>query len=134
VKLALLTIGDGSTLWPTPTAMDANSSGAAGYSTASGRHSGTTLVDAAVRKALWATPTARDWKDRTCVSANVPTNSLLGRQVLRTPWDGEGISPAGRTLNPRFSERLMGWPPGWTVCDSPATESFRNRQRVLSCI
>lgn len=33
-------------LWPTPTAGDANSSGAAGYSTASGRHPGTTLTDA----------------------------------------------------------------------------------------
>lgn len=31
---------------PTPTASDAKSSGAAGYSTASGRHSGTTLTDA----------------------------------------------------------------------------------------
>lgn len=31
---------------PSPTAQDANSSGSAGYSTASGRHSGTTLTDA----------------------------------------------------------------------------------------
>jgi hypothetical protein len=31
---------------PTPTAQDAKASGAAGYSTASGRHSGTTLTDA----------------------------------------------------------------------------------------
>jgi hypothetical protein len=44
--------------WPTPTAEDARSSGAAGYSTASGRHSGTTLTDAAG----WATPSARDFK------------------------------------------------------------------------
>ena len=34
--------------WPTPTATDAKASGAAGYSTASGRHSGTTLTDATV--------------------------------------------------------------------------------------
>jgi hypothetical protein len=33
-------------LLPTPTAMDSRSSGAAGYSTESGRHSGTTLTDA----------------------------------------------------------------------------------------
>lgn len=44
--------------WPTPTASDSNSSGAACYSTESGRHSGTTLTDAAVR--LWATPKASD--------------------------------------------------------------------------
>jgi hypothetical protein len=36
---------DGSA-WPTPTAADSSSSGAAGYSTESGRHSGTTLTDA----------------------------------------------------------------------------------------
>lgn len=34
--------------WPTPTATDAKASGAAGYSTASGRHTGTTLTDATV--------------------------------------------------------------------------------------
>lgn len=34
--------------WPTATATDAKASGAAGYSTASGRHSGTTLTDATV--------------------------------------------------------------------------------------
>jgi len=34
--------------WPTPTAQDSIQSGAAGYSTASGRHTGTTLTDATV--------------------------------------------------------------------------------------
>lgn len=42
--------------WPTATRMDGNSSGAAGYSTESGRHAGTTLTDAAVRG--WNTPRA----------------------------------------------------------------------------
>ena len=36
----------GRTVWPTPTRQDAASSGAAGYSTESDRHSGTTLTDA----------------------------------------------------------------------------------------
>lgn len=77
--------------WPTPTQQDGSSSGAAGYSTESGRHSGTTLTDAAraswptpigsdgeggprvndgkrgmmLREVVsgWATPGARDWKD-----------------------------------------------------------------------
>ena len=35
-------------MWPTATATDAKVSGAAGYSTESGRHSGTTLTDATV--------------------------------------------------------------------------------------
>jgi hypothetical protein len=36
-------------LWPTPTGGDAKASGSAGYSTASGRHTGATLTDATVR-------------------------------------------------------------------------------------
>lgn len=44
--------------WPTPTQQDGSSSGAAGYSTESGRHSGTTLTDAA--RATWPTPQSRD--------------------------------------------------------------------------
>ena len=51
----------GSGLWPTATAGDAKQTRAAGYSTASGRHAGTTLTDAA--SGLWASPQARDWKD-----------------------------------------------------------------------
>ena len=42
--------------WPTPTAGDHKASGAADYSTDSGRHSGVTLTDAAVRN--WPTPGA----------------------------------------------------------------------------
>jgi len=44
-------------LWPTPTGSDAKSSGAEGYSTESGRHTGTTLTDAAK---AWPTPRAED--------------------------------------------------------------------------
>jgi hypothetical protein len=71
--------------WPTPTASDAKSSGAAGYPTTATHHSGTTLTDAIVR---WPTPTARDWKDGggiAVTSGKVPTNGLLGRAVFKTP-------------------------------------------------
>jgi hypothetical protein len=44
--------------WPTPTRQDAASSGAANYSTESGRHTGTTLTDAA--RASWPTPCQQD--------------------------------------------------------------------------
>jgi hypothetical protein len=47
-------------LWPTATRQDAAQSGAASYSTESGRHSGTTLTDAAA--GLGASPLARDWR------------------------------------------------------------------------
>lgn len=73
-------------LWPTATATDAKASGAAGYSTAGGRHAGVTLTDAAVRGLL------------------APT----------TPMDGSSTSVAGRALNPPFVEMLLGWPLGST--------------------
>lgn len=44
----------GSSFWPTSTTTDAKASGAVGYSTESGRHSGTTVTDAAVRQ-NWST-------------------------------------------------------------------------------
>lgn len=47
----LLTSGSGCSSWPTPTVGDSKRSGAAGYSTESGRHSGITLTDQADRLA-----------------------------------------------------------------------------------
>jgi len=78
--------------WPTHTAGDSKASGAAGYSTDSGRHSGTTLTDATVRLPEWR-----------------------GHQAPTTPQDGASSS-AKVGLNPRFVEMLMGLPPGWTDC------------------
>lgn len=67
------------------------------------------------------------------MTENVPTNGLLGRQVLRasglqdqtTSKDGAKSSKSGRTLNPRFVEWLMGWPIGWTDFGSAETASSR---------
>jgi hypothetical protein len=93
--------------WPTPTSKDHAQSGAAGYSTASGRHSGTTLTDATARD--WPTATQRDWKDGACRDANVPTNGLLGRAVPRTTGSRHA------RLNPAWVEVLMGYPVGWVA-------------------
>lgn len=89
-------------MWPTAT--DAKASGAAGYSTESGRHSGVTLTDAACR-------------------------GLLAPQ---TPKVGVSTSTAGLVLNPRFVEALMGWPPGWTRFDSWETAPSRIKSRSVS--
>jgi hypothetical protein len=134
---------------PTPTASDAKASGAAGYSTSSGRHSGTTLTDAVVR---WPTPTARHWKDGS-YNANVPINGLLGRAVWQTPsaadadgghrrrggtrsdellLSGQAQHADGVTtgsLNPTWVEWLMGFPLGWTDCEHLATRSSRKSSK-----
>lgn len=74
----------------------------------------------------WMTPTGRDYKGGAMdPGAPTPTNSVLGRQVLRcgpqgrmTEMSGPESSPDGPTsprprLNPRFVTWLMGFPPGW---------------------
>jgi hypothetical protein len=93
----------------------------------------------------WATPTTRDWKDGTCGDADVPTNALLGRPVVRaaigpgshqgqqTATDGQRILPGTQTsrlqLNERFVEALMGLRTGWTDFAASGTPSCRNRQK-----
>ena len=52
-----------------------------------------------------------------------------------TPTHGEPSSNGRRTLNPRFVEWLMGWPPGWTSyeCSGMALSHWRERmQSALS--
>jgi len=110
------------TLWPTTTT-DANGSGAHGYSTASGRHAGTTLTDKAVR--LWNTPRSRDWKGKDCLDTDSQT--FLPDPTTSTP--GEKSLRSTRVLNPRFVEWLMGFPTGWTGFEPLETRSFREWQQ-----
>ena len=98
--------------WPTPTATDAKASGSAGYSTESGRHSGTTLTDAAVR--------GGQMKDRS------------SRPDPRISTSGPSTSTAGLRLNPLFDEVLMGLPMGWTgqtALEPAEMELYLSRQR-----
>lgn len=89
--------------------MDANSSGAADYSTESGRNPGLTLTDQAVRGFV----NARD------------------RRAHSMPWDGPATSrPEDRPrLSADFVEALMGFPPAWSIArtdsGASATPSIR---------
>lgn len=107
--------------WPTPTAGDAKASGAAGYSTESGRHAGTTLTDAV--NGMWATPVASDEKG--------PTGA--GRTSRRkSPQVPDQAGCRGRqSLNPAWVEQLMGFPPGWTL-PGPDNLSTNGRRRASS--
>lgn len=98
-----------------------------------GNGHGTPLTIAAQ---AWATPTSRDWKDGADPSAEVETNSLLGRQAPRSGIGGAGSSSDGRDsrrlLNPNFVDWLMGYPPGWTGCAPLGTEFARRRLQMRS--
>jgi hypothetical protein len=47
---------------------------------------------------------------------------------------GQVSSPECRSLNPRFVEWLMGWPPGWTYFACSATELSRFKRRMRSAL
>lgn len=93
--------------WPTPTGRDSVASGAAAYSTESGRHSGTTLTDAAVREAEWQTPVASrsGWNDR--------GEAKLRGQANRWPTpqaaDAEARGPHGNG-QPTLASSGTAWP------------------------
>jgi hypothetical protein len=98
--------------WPTATAQDSASSGAAGYSTESGCHPGTTLTDAVK---LWTTPMAHD--------AQGPGNAARpGRS---------GTKHGGRNLNDHVCNWATPTARDWTDGDpieSVATNSLLGRQ------
>lgn len=133
-----LTLGTAAALWPTATATDAKASGAAGYSTQSGRHSGTTLTDATRQ---WGTPRASDATRGDCPSErgrNTP--SLVSQSILfhQAPPTTGAPSRSGSTrrLNAIFATWLMGWPHWWVTpesmpCAASAMASWRSRQLSL---
>lgn len=112
--------------WPTPTRGDGAQSGAAGYSTESGRHPGTTVVrgwgtprkgnggfgrdrgenrgrlEDQVHEPGWPTPAARDWRDGRASPETMDRNARPLNEVVVTGWptptasDGKGPNPSGR--------------------------------------
>jgi hypothetical protein len=77
--------------WPTPVALDAKSTGASGYSTLTGRHSGVTLSDAVDPGSAGLGPLER-W-----------SRSIPGSRVAR--------------LNAKWVAVLMGFPEDWLSVD-----------------
>lgn len=92
----------------------------------------------------WPTPASRDYKG---ANGEAHLKNGTGRKHLvqlpnfvchSLPPDHPTLASGGdashkiQTLNPRFVEWLMGWPPGWTAYDLPATEWCRYRRLLHS--
>jgi len=112
---------NGSTGWASPTASNTTGAGT------QGRQGGMNLQTQAMM-AAWPTPTTRDWKDGK--QANIPTNSLLGREVWKISGGGRDGLPAGMEnqgrLNPSHARWLMGFPILWDLCaPKPKKQSRR---------
>lgn len=73
------TVGSASSSWPTP-----DTGMTRGNRTEYCKRTGYGKTLESVAAQLWGTPTSRDYKDRACRDADVPTNGLLARQVCRT--------------------------------------------------
>lgn len=133
------------TTWPTPRASEHAGGGSiqvamkylAGEKRPSGQQMSVALRDI-VMLAAWPTPTTRDHKDgKECL--NVPTNSLLGREVwkvsitqpIRITASGHMLTGSDAAmessgqLNPAHSRWLMGFPPEWDDCAVTAMQSYQ---------
>jgi hypothetical protein len=110
--------------WSTPTQQDQASSGAAGYSTESGRHSGTTLTDAA-NLAAWPTPNAMEG-GQTSRSGKRKDEKLMGGLVSGpTPSGSPAPTEKPGQLNPELSRWLMGYSAAHLSCAPTAMPSSR---------
>jgi len=114
------TNGTGSGLWRTP---DTGAGGTSGLlkqgktHRANGQPIQIRLVDQVLNPRLWPTPAARDYKgangfETTQRKIGEGKRAQMGQ--LPNAVQQELGRPIGGTLNPNWTEWLMGWPPGWT--------------------
>jgi DNA (cytosine-5)-methyltransferase 1 len=122
-------------MWPTPAARDWRSGAASEEILAANARPLNEMA------ALWPTPRGSDGEKGGPNARDGAGSPHLSNMAVRssrpdqpTPKDGGDGSTAGRTLNPRFVEALMGWPIGWTDCERPVTGFARFKQRMRSAL
>jgi hypothetical protein len=124
------TNGTGSGLWRTP---DTGAGGTSGLLKQGKTHRSNgqpiqiRLVDQVLNPRLWPTPAARDYKgangfETTQRKIGEGKRAQMGQ--LPNAVQQELGRPIGGTLNPNWTEWLMGWPPGWTDLKPLATDKY----------
>jgi hypothetical protein len=111
-------------LWPSPRAQEPGS-------TSSGH--GNALGETAK---AWPTPLSRDWKDTPNDKGGRQESVAeaafhFGRHTHATLPDGK---PFLMSLNPAFTEWLMGWPIGWTESEPAVTGWCRWQQHMRGAL
>ena len=109
-------------MWPTPRAEDGESTGMSAARLATREPDN---LPSAVRlyPGFWPTVAARDYR--------APNDPNGASRLSRPPTSGEQLPNAvGGVLNPTWTEKLMGYPPGWTELDQwkPGQGTRRARQ------
>ncbi len=123
--------------WPTPRASESeNRTTRHPPSVKDGRGHGRTLAGEA---ASWPTPTSGDsessgsWNlEGSRAKLGTSLTDATCRSGPPAPETPHGETAPTLALNPRFVETLMGWPVGWTDCESSGMVSSRFRERWRS--
>ena len=132
-------LGAAAVMWPTPTISPGSTS--ITNETAKKEQERGNQVTLGVRAVLWPTPLSRDYKDGTTPSdrdtlgTQAPTlvNSSSIPRAQEMSKDGHTCSQKCQRLSPRFVEKMMGLPLGWTDdSDYLGMESFLSWQKQLS--
>ena len=105
--------------WPTPTRQDGSSSGAAGYSTESGRHTGTTLTDAARQVTGWATAKRSDGeRGGQAEHLDGRRSNLLDQAMTVTGWGSPSATEPGGTPEQALARKRKATAQGSTLGES----------------
>ncbi len=126
--------------WPTPTTRDYRAPDLPSSGNFKRKLSKGFTIDLNSAAAQWPTPSARDFRSGKNSAATRGRNSRplseqayhFSRLLKTLGRTGKKFSGAGRRLNPRFVEWLMGLPQGWTSFAPLEMGSFQEWQRLHS--
>lgn len=113
-------------MWPTARVTTNGGAGNAERGFAKAR-----LEDGAASVAMWATASARDWKDTPGMAKRSGKRSRMDQLPRQIPSGSSALTGSTGALNPEFVCWLMGYPEGWESYAVSETRSSRNSVPLL---